>query len=133
MGCDNEPDSDLITWQNNLNKWNSKNMTQYEFDFRASCLCIDEWVREVHVSVSNDSIKSVIFVDDSLPPKKLKPGQWYTINTLFDISKTTIEEADKFEIKYDDTYGNPVEISIDWDLMTADDEVTFFIKNVKRK
>lgn len=108
------------------------NMTQYGFDFRASCECIDEWVREVHVSVSNDSIKSVIFTDDSLPPKELQAYHWHTINTLFDISKSVIEEADQFEIQYEDTYGNPKEISFDWDLKAADDEVTFYVKNVKK-
>lgn len=107
-------------------------MTQYSFNFRASCFCIDEWVREVHVSVSNDSITSVLFTDNNLPPQKLQPEQWHTINVLFDLSKAAIEEAHQFEINYDDKYGNPSKISIDWNLQTADDEVTFFIKNVKK-
>ncbi|MDP6340127.1 MAG: DUF6174 domain-containing protein [Candidatus Marinimicrobia bacterium] len=132
IGCTNEPDSDLITWQKNWNKWDSMNMTHYDFNFRASCFCLDEWVREVHVSVSNDSIKSVLFTDNNLPPQELAPEQWHTIDALFELSKTCIEEAHQYEIKYDDTYGNPSEISIDWNLQTADDEVVFFIKNVKK-
>ncbi|MBT3479795.1 MAG: hypothetical protein HOA15_02890 [Candidatus Marinimicrobia bacterium] len=132
IGCDNEPESDLITWQNNYNKWQSNNMVSYEFNFRASCFCIDEWVREVRVSVNNDTIKSVLFADDNLPPQKLVPEQWHTINALFDLSKTAVEEAHQFEIKYDNAYGNPSEISIDWNLQTADDEVTFYITNMKK-
>ena len=107
-------------------------MVSYEFNFRASCFCIDEWVREVLVSVNNDTIKSVLFADDNLPPQKLVPEQWHTINALFDLSKTAVEEAHQFEIKYDNAYGNPSEISIDWNLQTADDEVTFYITNMKK-
>ncbi len=60
LSCDNEPDSDLIAWQKNWNKWESMNMTHYGYNFRASCYCIDEWVREVEVAVINDSVTSDI-------------------------------------------------------------------------
>ncbi len=56
LSCDNEPDSDLIAWQKNWNKWESMNMNHYVYNFRASCYCIDEWVREVEVAVINDSV-----------------------------------------------------------------------------
>ena len=130
IACTNEPDSDLIIWQNNWNKWQSMDMTKYSFGFRASCNCIDEWVREVNVSVSNDTITSVFFIDDSLPPIKLQFDQWHTINALFDFSKSFIEQAYQYDIQYDNTYGNPTLMLVDWDSDIADDEVTFFVNNV---
>ncbi len=131
LSCDNEPDSDLITWQNNWNKWESMNMTHYVYNFRASCYCIDEWVREVSVTVNNDSVISLIFTDDGEPPPILQISDCHTINSLFDLSKTIIEEAAEFKLEYDKTYGNPTLISVDWDFEIADDEFTFYLSNVK--
>lgn len=131
LSCDNEPDSDLITWQKNWNKWESMNMNHYVYNFRASCYCIDEWVREVSVTVNNDSVISLIFTDDGEPPQILEISDWHTINSLFDLSKTIIEEADKFKLEYDKTYGNPTLISVDWNSQAIDDEVIFYINNVQ--
>ncbi|MBC8345945.1 MAG: hypothetical protein ISR82_00845 [Candidatus Marinimicrobia bacterium] len=131
FACDNEPDSDLITWQKNWNKWQSMEMAQYTYKFYAVCECIDEWTREVQVSVRNDSVISVLFTNDNLPPKNLKISDWHTINSLFNLSKTVIEEAAQYEIQYDNTYGNPKKIFIDWDKEMVDDEATFFITDVE--
>jgi len=131
LSCDNEPDSDLITWQKNWNKWESMNMNHYVYNFRASCYCIDEWVREVEVAVINDSVTSVIFTDTRESPETLIISDWQTINSLFDLSKTIIEEAAKFKLEYDKTYGNPTLISVDWDFEIADDEFTFYLSNIK--
>jgi len=131
LSCDNEPDSDLITWQNNWNKWESMNMNHYVYNFRASCYCIDEWVREVSVTVNNNSVISVLFTDDGELPQTLQISDWHTINSLFDLSKTIIEEATEFKLEYDKTYGNPTLISVDWDFEIADDEFTFYLSNVK--
>ena len=132
LSCDNEPDSDMITWQKNKNIWDKNQMTNYSFDFRASCFCIDDWVRKVNVTVYSDTVANVIFTDDSLPPKELKAYQWYTISELFSMTKSIIQEAQEFEINYDKTYGNPEMISVDWDFEIADDEFTFYLSNVKK-
>lgn len=133
LSCDNEPDSNLITWQKNWNKWESMNMTHYVYNFRASCYCIDEWVREVSVTVNNDSIISILFTDDGEPPQILQISDWHTINSLFDLSKAIIEEAAKFKLEYDKTYGNPTLISVDWNSQAVDDEAIFYINNVQNK
>ena len=132
IGCDNVPESGDITWQSNYNKWLSRNMVNYEFNFHASCFCIEELVREVKIIISKDTIKSVLFTENNLPPQELDNEQWHTINSLFDLSKVALEEAELYEFKYDNTYGNPREISIDWNIQTADDEVVFVIANVKK-
>ena len=131
LSCDNEPDSDLITWQNNWNKWESMNMNHYVYNFRDSFMCIEEWVREVSVTVNNNSVISVLFTNDGEPPQTLQISDWHTINSLFDLSKTIIEEAAEFKLEYDKTYGNPKLISVDWDFEIADDEFIFNLSNVK--
>ena len=107
------------------------NMNHYVYNFRASCYCIDEWVREVSVTVNNNSVISVLFTNDGEPPQTLQISDWHTINSLFDLSKTIIEDAAEFKLEYDKTYGNPTLISVDWDFEIADDEFTFFLSNVK--
>lgn len=107
------------------------NMNHYVYNFRASCMCIDEWVREVSVTVNNNSVISVLFTNDGEPPQTLQISDWHTINSLFDLSKTIIEEAAEFKLEYDKTYGNPTLISVDWDFEIADDEFIFNLSNVK--
>jgi len=107
------------------------NMNHYVYNFRASCYCIDEWVREVSVTVNNDSVISILFTDDGEPPQILQISNWHTINSLFDLSNTIIEEAAEFKLEYDKTYGNPTLISVDWDFEIADDEFTFYLSNIK--
>lgn len=133
ISCDNQPDTKIITWRQNKNIWDNYQMINYSFDFRVSCYCIDEWVREVNVLVNEEKITNVFFTDDSLKPVVLKSSDWYTINKLFEISKASIEEADQFEIEYDKKYGNPIMISIDWDSLIADDEIVFYTKNINQK
>ena len=133
ISCDNEPKSNIITWQKNKNIWDSYQMDNYSFDFRSNCYCVDEWVREVNVSVNKELITDVFFTDDSLNPTILKLNDWYSINNLFDIAKSSIEEAFKFEIEYDKKYGSPTMISIDWDSLIADDEIEFYTKNINQK
>jgi hypothetical protein len=49
------------------------------------------------------------------------------------LSKTIIEEAAKFKLEYDKTYGNPTLISVDWDSQAVDDEAIFYINNIQNK
>ena len=83
ISCDNEPDSNITKWQKNKNIWDSYQMEKYSFDFRANCFCVDEWVREVNVSVNKEVITDIFFTDDSLKPTILKLNDWYSINNLF--------------------------------------------------
>ena len=131
LSCDNEPDSDIISWQKNWNKWNDLNLSNYSYVFRASCYCINEWVSEVKVTISNDTISNVVFTSNDLSPTTLKPNQWHTIDELFDIAKAAIDEAYTYKVEYNNAlFGHPTMIDIDWAENTADDEVTFFINNV---
>ena len=78
--------------------------------------------------------KVVVFTNNDLSPTTLSPNQWHTIDELFDIAKTAINEAHIYSIEYDNSpYGNPKIIDIDWAENTADDEVTFYINNVSKK
>ena len=134
LSCDNEPDSDIITWQKNWNRWTDLSLSNYSYIFRANCYCIDEWVTEAKVTIDNDTISSVVFTKNDLSPTTLSPNQWHTIDELFDIAKTAINEAHFYSIEYGNSpYGNPKIIDIDWAENTADDEVTFYINNISKK
>ena len=85
-------------------------------------------------TIDNDTISSVVFTKNDLSPTTLSPNQWHTIDELFDIAKTAINEAHIYSIEYDNSpYGNPKIIDIDWAENTADDEVTFYINNISKK
>ena len=130
ISCDNEPDSDLIKLQKNWNIWNNNKLSDYSFNFRASCFCIDEWISEVKVTVSSGNISKVILTKNNSSPTKLNPEQWFTIDQLFDYAKNALEQAYKYDIKYDASFGYPTEIFIDWSEDTADDEVIYYSENL---
>ncbi len=78
--CNNPPNSDLIEWQRNKTKWEKINLSAYFFNFRASCYCIDEWVKEVTITVTADTISSVLFTDNQQTPTQIKPNQLHTVD-----------------------------------------------------
>ena len=128
--CNNPPNSDLIEWQRNKTKWEKINLSAYFFNFRASCYCIDEWVKEVTITVTADTISSVVFIDNQQPPTQIKPNQWHTVDKLFDIAKSVLDEAYTFELEFDSKLGYPTLIAVDWLEDAVDDEVTYFASNL---
>lgn len=128
--CDNPPDTDLIEWQRGKTKWDKLNSSSYTYNFRASCFCIEEWVKEVTITVTADTISSVVFTDNQQQPTQIKPYQWYTVDKLFDIAKTVLDEAYTYELEFDSELGYPTLISVDWLKDAVDDEVTYYASNL---
>ena len=72
----------------------------------------------------------MILTKNNSSPTKLKPEQWLTIDQLFVYAKNALDDAYKYDIKYDTSFGYPKEISIDWSKDTADDEVIYYTENL---
>jgi len=108
-------------------KWNSLQIKDYSIKERRACFCAGllEWTVEVE-----DNIKDTVFFDES----KLYQGQTYkmvfddakTIEDVFDfIENFDTNKADELVVVYNEEYGFPKSISIDYIKEAVDDEITY--------
>jgi len=110
-----------------IQKWNAAQIQNYKWTEILSCECGGPLLREIFV-VNN--IKESVDFDESL----LFEG--YTSEDVYDASKTVEEAFDFIQslinqnvaslvVEYDDVYGFPNIISIDYDADFIDDEILY--------
>ena len=128
----------------NQAKWNTYlNNTScggaYVMTFTRGCLCFPEWKGPYQVVVnSTGDIASAIFRDgvdrsEYLAGKIVKVpfGKVLTIRDVFDKIKRALNvKAYSVELTYDDIYGYPKDVHIDYDEWTTDDVDSYMIDNV---
>lgn len=113
-----EPDELSI----NKAKWDSKNISDYEFTLRINCFCTQERVGPHLIKVLNDEIVSV----NNLPYDPGKTGELVTIDQLFTFVETSIE-SDPYRktIEYNSSYGYPQTVFFDFSEQMADEELGY--------
>jgi hypothetical protein len=106
----------------NRQRWTSAGLHDYEFDYQLSCFCAPDATEPVHIVVRGDVVASVTRRRDGLPAGT-KYGGWPRVDELFaDVARLLEQDAARLDVTYDATYGYPHEITVDVNLMTADDE-----------
>ena len=105
--------------------WAEQAPASYTFVFRRSCFCASEFIRPVRIIVDGDTVVSAVFADDGTPietPLSEVP----TIPDLFDEIQSAIDGgADEIALTFDEAYGHPVTVSIDFLAQAIDDEMYF--------
>ena len=107
--------------------WQSQQIENYIWNERISCFCggVLEWDLFV-----KDKIKEKVEFDETNLPQ----GQTYddilegakTVEDAFDFIETLLsKDIASLIIEYDDQYGFPTEINIDYDFQIADDEIAY--------
>jgi len=129
-GCGLFNSNDRSELEEQLAKWRSFNLSNYSYEFRASCFCIPEFNEWVSVTVLDDTIASVTILSTTEPPQELPLNNWFTIDDLFETVFDIVETADEFEISYNEEYGYPEEVSVDYYENTSDDEITYNAMNL---
>lgn len=128
--CDSD-DDDMSEFKIAKAKWEKFQFDDYSIQENVSCFCAGllEW--DVKVS---DNEKDSVYFDES----KLYKGQTYQM--VFDDAKTIddafnfIENFDtnkafSFEVVYDEQFGFPKSIAIDYVENMADDEIAYLYSN----
>ncbi|MCB0833955.1 MAG: hypothetical protein KDC45_10870 [Bacteroidetes bacterium] len=127
VSCYDRPD--LAELRNNRLRWETRGISNYTYEFQAECFCSVEFSQRCAVRVDNDTVTSVTIVETQLPVVESK-DRWKSIEQLFDIAQYAIEHADRFMITYDETYGYPSRIEVDYYTNAVDDEITFKAANL---
>lgn len=119
-------------------KWQAANVSHYRFNLFISCFCAFRDEMPLIVEVKDGQVVSLQSESvNEINPTNLQYYERYlTIDKLFDeIEKDFRAEgsessaAEKVTVTYDETYGFPKEISIDFIEQAADDELYLTLSN----
>lgn len=130
LGC-----SDALTgpqtWRELLTHralWARNGYHSYAFTIQMSCFCGNTDV--IRAYVVNDSV--VAAVDFTNPDRTVDPRGVRSIPRLFDfVANAFSENASTINVSYDPQLGFPSEIDYDGRVNIADDEITFYVSDVK--
>jgi len=116
----------------NQQKWQDANITHYRFNLNISCFCAFRDQMPLTIEVRDDQIVHMAAVDGTLVLDTDQNYEFYaphaTIDLLFDEIESAINEgADSVTVTYDETYGFPTEIAIDFSQEMADEEMYYSV------
>jgi len=126
------PDEGVIDAQTYLSNavtlWESNDFVNYDFQYVHDCFCEAIYHAPKMVSVRNNQITKVQFLENSeleLPDEVPQEviDQILDVNGLFDKIQDSIDnEASEVTCTYDEKYGHPTSILLDKEDLVADDE-----------
>jgi uncharacterized protein DUF6174 len=122
-----QPKSDLDRAQD---KWQDASISHYRFNLSVGCFCVYRGEMPLTVEVKDGQIVSIEHQDGSpVDSANLEYFQRYaTVEKIFaeignGFKGEAEKEADKVSVEYDETYGFPKQVSVDFIEQAVDDEL----------
>lgn len=116
---------------NNKEKWALRNIKSYQYQYRESCFCLAEVTQNKQVTVANGVVTEAFFLQtsDYLTTEQLTRIK--TVDGLFNAIENAVNaKAYRIDVSYNIVYGYPETISIDYNKDMADDEITYYAKDL---
>lgn len=131
ISCDSDNDEPKTDFEIAKVKWENFQIKDYTIQENTSCFCTGllEWTTKV-----SNKEKDTVYFDES----KLYKDQTYqmvfddakTIDDAFEfIENFDMSKVDFFTVEYDEKYGFPKSIVIDYHIDMADDEIAYLFSN----
>ncbi|MGH9258368.1 MAG: DUF6174 domain-containing protein [Acidimicrobiales bacterium] len=106
-------------------RWQAAGLTDYDFDLRRLCYCLDEAVRPVTVSVRAGAFASIVYADDGTAADTALFHDFLTMDGVFHyVERAVSRRPAVFTATYDSRLGYPEQVQLDGDRQIADDEVS---------
>lgn len=131
------PEKPISPYQQTLNKykqrWQQANINNYQYTFQRSCFCMRDYTKAVITTVKNNNVIDAHWKGSKKPlGDKFKNNQ-QTINYFFAKIQDAIDKkAAVITVKYNEQYGYPETLSIDYNKMIADEELWLSAKNFRK-
>jgi len=116
----------------NREKWQDAKITHYRYSLHLSCFCVFVENMPLIIEVQDGEVVSMAFHNG----KEIDPGlletfdKYATIDRLFAELEADIDgAADSVTATYDETYGFPTEVTIDFLQEATDDELHLSLSN----
>jgi len=126
-----QPKSDF---ESARDKWQDADISHYRFNLFVGCFCIFTQDMPLIIEVKDGEVVSMEYQSgNDIDAGNLEYFQRFaTIDKVFaELEKDLGGEADKVEVQYDETYGFPTEVSIDFIEQAADDELYLTLSNLE--
>lgn len=118
--------------ESNRQTWQDAGINHYSFSLSVGCFCAFRDQMPLTIEVQNGEIVSIMYSDGTLATEA-DPGyetfaKYGTIDRLFsELEAGQNGGADEVTVKYDPTYGFPIEIYFDFIQAAADDELSLSV------
>lgn len=117
----------------NLMTWNEADVNHYRMQVGVSCFCPFADVNPITVEVKDGQVISMmgsngVEILDTDPLYSILMN-YATVDNLFTWAGQALVDADKAEISYDETYGFPTTVAIDYITEATDDEIWVDVSN----
>ena len=109
--------------------WKSTKPTEFTYVIRRSCFCPRRITRPFQVTESSGIVRATI-PETSATGSESDPVELpdtLSIESVFQLLSDAVREAARISVAYDETFGFPTEVRIDWSARTVDDEDTYRI------
>tara|TARA_Y100000768_G_scaffold375943_1_gene347361 strand:- start:332 stop:781 length:450 start_codon:yes stop_codon:yes gene_type:complete len=134
IGCSSEDSVTLnpveMELSSAIKKWNNSNINSYSYILTVSCYCLDTEPNKIEV-IDNKITK---VNGESVTLDQLQNEYWdvKTFDELFNIIDEKLKDDPFiFTLKFDQTYGFPIDIYFDMDDMIADEEIGYTTSDFK--
>ncbi len=115
-----------------LSQWKKQGFNKYSYEFRRGCFCLPDYTKPVLIQVKNDTVTDARFKDNNKQLTEALKGNRQTINMLFKTIQDAIDrKAHSIKVKYNEQYGYPASIVVDYDERMADEELYLNAKDLK--
>ena len=127
LGCSDQGTSPVDLEHFRL--WKSLDVHDYVIEQQRQCFCPDGG-RIVEIVIRADTIASIAALDTLQPP--VQSGPYLSVNGLFEyIISARAQSASSVEVTYNEQYGYPERIFVDWIAAAVDDEVGYLTLNFR--
>ncbi len=123
LSC-NRQSSPQQEWKDNQQKWNDQKLGNYSFQLQVGCFCPQDITRPVNITV-REGIPTLAYADDGTPVTDKFFDDYNTIDKLFSTALRALQNADAASVSYDEKYGFPTRINIDFNKKLVDDETSY--------
>jgi hypothetical protein len=119
------------TMEKNQQKWASQNAAHYRFNLTIGCFCPWRDLMPLKVEVKDGQVISLTDKTGQSIPANFadKFNKSATMEGLYKILDSALEKADEVRVVYNDTYGYPKSIHIDYVKNATDDEIEYTVEN----
>ncbi len=112
-------------------RWRAAGLADYKFSFSRSCECLPASTRSVTITVSGGGFISATYLDDGTAADTVLFRDTLTLDRLFaSLHEALARHPATFTAQYEPTLGYPMQVSIDYNLITADDEFFLTVTDV---
>lgn len=130
--------------EQNKQKWQDANVSRYRFHLNIGCFCVFSQDMPLLIEVQNGEVVSMEYQSgNEIDAANREYFQRFaTIDKLFaeiengfqtgDSSDSSQNKADEVAVEYDETYGFPTQVNVDFIKNAVDDELSLTLSNFEK-